>query len=372
MPTYYETFTATDFVCDEAFLRHYVAPTPDSSLFWEQWLQQHPHQGATWQQARQLTEAVQAGLSDYARLFLSAEAEAHLLARITATNQPLQSAAMVRPLWQNAWLYRVVAACFLLATGYWFFIPSLTKPSVYQRQLATLPTAPLEIANATKTTQLVRLPDGSTVVLSPKSQLHYSTEYGLQNRTVYLQGEATFEVTKDARRPFFVYAGEVVTKVLGTRFVVRSFERDAKVTVVVQRGQVSVSTSEPTNRQAKPDKSVQGVLLQPNQQAVFSRQTETFAKTLVSRPQRIDKQPTAPTSFVFSETPVVIVFDRLERAYGIHIIYNADVLRGCQLTASLTDESLFQKLDVIAQSINATYEVVEGQVVITARGCTAD
>jgi transmembrane sensor len=48
------------------------------------------------------------------------------------------------------------------------------------------------------------------------------------------------------------------------------------------------------------------------------------------------------------------------------------VLKDCQLTASLTDEPLFQKLDVIVQSIDASYEVVEGQIVISANGCTVN
>ena len=372
MQKLYETFTATDFVCDDSFLQHFVAPTAGSNLFWEEWLQQHPHRQTEWQQARQLTEAVQAGLSDYARTYLSEEAEARLLAQIQATNNQVQPVAVVRPLWQSDWVYRAAAACFLLAIGYWIFSSQLTKPSVYQQQIAALPTPPVETANATQTTKFVRLPDGSTVVLSPRSQLRYPTDYGQQNRTVYLQGEATFDVAKDAQKPFFVYAGEVVTKVLGTKFVVRSFERDPKVIVTVQRGQVSVFKGLLATEQTNPDKTVQGVLLQPNQQAIFSRETKTFAKTLVISPQRIDNQKVAPINFVFNETPVTAVFDKLEEAYGIDIVYNANVLSGCQLTASLNDESLFQKLDIIAQSIDATYEVVEGQVVITSRGCSTN
>ena len=365
----YDTFTATDFVCDEVFLRHYLSPTADSRLFWEKWLQQHPHQQAVWQQAWQLTNAVQTGLSDYARTYLSEEAEARLLARIQATNGQFQPVAVVRSLWQNAWLYRAAAACFLVVSGYWFFSSQFASPSVYQQQIAALPKPPVEIANTTDKAKFMRLPDGSTVVLLPHSQLRYPTDYGRQNRTVYLQGEATFDVAKDAQKPFFVYAGEVVTKVLGTKFVVRSFERDPKVTVIVQRGQVSVFKSLPATSQTNPDKTVQGVLLQPNQQAIFSRETETFAKTLVLSPLRITDQENVPVDFVFSETPITEVFDRLKKAYGIDIIYNVDGLKDCQLTASLDDESLFQKLNIIVQSIDATYEVVEGQIVITGKGC---
>ena len=335
-----------------------------------QWLLLHPHREADWTLARQLVEAVQAGLSEYASTYLSPEAEDQLLTRILATNKLTHVDAKVRPLWQNAFVYRAVAACFVLAAGYWVYSSQLSRPSVYQQQIATLAQPTIEKSNLSTKLLRIRLIDGTVVVLSPQSQLRYPTNYGQQNRIVYLQGEATFDVVKDTQMPFLVYAGEVVTKVLGTKFLVRSFERDPKVTVTVQKGQVSVFKGQPMTDKRTLDKTVQGVLLQPNQQAVFSRETETFTKTLVSVPQRIDTPQTVPVNFVFSETPVTTVFDKLKNAYGINIIYNADVLKDCQLTASLTDESLFQKLDIIVQSIDASYEVVEGQIVITAKGCT--
>ncbi len=366
----YDTYTATDFVCDEAFLHHCLDPTSTSEQFWVQWLLQHPHRQADWTLARQLVEAVQAGLSDYARTYLSEEAEARLLIRILATNKQTQSIAQIRPFWQNAFVYRAAAACFVLVAGYWVYNSQLSKPSVYQQQIATLAQPTIEKSNLSTERQRIRLLDGTVVVLSPQSKLRYPTNYGQQNRTVYLQGEATFDVVKHAQMPFMVYAGEVVTKVLGTKFLVRSFEQDPKVTVTVQKGQVSVFKGQPMTDKRTSDKTVQGVLLQPNQQVVFSRETQTFTKTLVSIPQRIDTRQTVPVNFVFSETPVTTVFDKLQSAYGIDIIYNVEMLKDCQLTASLTDESLFQKLDIIVQSIDASYEVVEGQIVITAKGCT--
>ena len=368
----YEVFSAVDFVCDEAFLHHTITPTTASEQFWTEWLQQHPRQQADWMLARQLVDTVQGGLSEYARTYLSEEDEARLLARILATNQQKQAGTPVRPLWRNAWVNRAAAACFLLAAGYWVYRAPLGRPSVYQQQIARLAQPPVEKTNLSPNSQRIRLPDGSLVVLAPHSQLRYPTTYGQQNRTVYLQGEATFDVAKDAQHPFLVYAGEVTTKVLGTRFVVRSFEGDQKVTVTVQQGQVSVFKDQLTTARTTADKRVEGVLLQPNQQVVFSRETETFAKTLVAAPRPVATPHHVPISFVFDETPVIIVLDKLEKAYGIDIIYNADLLNNCQLTASLTDEPLFQKLDIIVQSIDASYEVVEGQIVITAKGCPAN
>jgi transmembrane sensor len=368
----YNSFTAAEFACDDAFLAHYLAPTPQSDQFWTVWLQDHHEQEAQWLLGRQLLEAVQTGLSDYARTYLTPEAEARLLARIRATNSEQAEPVRIHSFQNHRWAYWAAAACLLLA-GYWGIRRfAVAPPSLYQQQIAKLQKTNTERINQTTKPELVRLPDGSSVILAPQSRLLYPSDYGQQNRSVYLLGEATFDVAKDPQKPFFVYANEVVTKVLGTKFVVRSFERDKQVLVQVQHGQVSVYKGEPVTSQQPTAKTLQGVLLLPNQQVVFSRETETFAKSLVQAPQRVDVDQAIPISFVFDETPVKTVFQRLEKAYGINIVYNEDQLSACQLTASLTDETLFQKLDIIVQSIDASYEVVDGQVLISGKGCSAN
>ncbi|GAB3992596.1 FecR family protein [Spirosoma daeguense] len=368
----YESFTAAQFVCDDMFLQHQLTPTAQSVQFWNQWLNQHPHRQAEWELAVKLLKAVQTGLSEYARTYLSEEAEARLLARILATNHAEEETVTLRPLWQNARLYWSAAACILLlfGLGYWYLQPAHSPSSLYQQQSAHLEQASTERINTSPKPELVRLPDGSSVVLAPQSRLRYPADYNQQERSVFLLGEATFDVAKNPQKPFYVYAGQVVTKVLGTRFVVRSFDHDTQIVVKVQQGQVSVYKGQPIDDISTSEKTREGVLLLPNQQAIFSRETETFAKTLVETPQRIDTEQAAPISFVFDETPVIDVFATLEKAYGIDIVYDADMLARCQLTASLTEESLFQKLDVIVQSINASYTLVDGQVVINAKGCT--
>ena len=132
----------------------------------------------------------------------------------------------------------------------------------------------------------------------------------------------------------------------------------------VQHGQVSVYKNDKIQKQA-----LEGVLLLPNQQVVFERQTTHFVKSIIENPSLIENKSKIEANFEFDETPISTVFDRIEKAYGIDIVFSAEVLRNCQLTASLSEESLFQKLDIITQSIGANYETVEGKIVVTANGC---
>src|SRR5690606_9086129 len=123
----------------------------------------------------------------------------------------------------------------------------------------------IEIRNDDAVIKNVTLDDGSQVSLQPQSTLTISENFSSGARVVSLRGEAFFDVERDTLRPFYVYAGDVVTKVLGTSFTVRAIESDKKITVAVKTGKVSVST--------KPGVSVNQssseVILTPNQKAVY-------------------------------------------------------------------------------------------------------
>lgn len=362
----YEHYKVVDFVTDDAFLSHQLSPTEQSSLFWQTWLTQHPNKESEWHEATQLVEAVRLGLRDYARTYLSEEAENQLLDRIQTTNLASQTMLVV-PFWQRRWLVSAAAACLIIAAGLWLYRGNPQPVSLYQQRLASLDKAVIEKINTTDQPQTTRLPDGSTIWLSPHSRLSYLKTFGQENRTVYLSGEATFDVTHNPQKPFLVYANELITKVLGTKFKVKSFEQDKDVVVVVLQGKVTVYRNE---GQAQTDnRAEKGVLLLPNQQVMFTRATEHFSKSLVEMPAILSTEIGESLSFEFEEAPIDEVFKKIEKAYGVEIIFNEEVLKNCQLTASLSEESLFEKLDIITQSIGATYQLLDAQVIISSKGC---
>ena len=366
-----ENYTTTDFVCDDIFLKHHLSPTSETQSFWSNWLHQYPEKEQEWLKAQHLLEAVRLGLSDYARTYLSPEAEAQLLSRIQQTNLSSDNSheKPVVPLWPNKWIVTTMAACILLILGVLIWNNLSSKDSIYEHHLSTLQTTFTEKHNTTNKPLFVQLPDASVIILTPKSKISYTSDFGKEGRTVYLSGEATFDITKDPSKPFLVYANELVTKVLGTRFIVKAFDESKDVVVTVQQGKVSVYRNEIQARKVTTTPERQGVLLLPNQQVVFTRQTEQFNKSVIQAPILLKQDKNIVVNFEFDETPVIEVFETIRKAYGIDIVYNTEVLKNCQFTASLAEESLFQKLDVITQAINATYEVLDGQVIIVAKGC---
>ena len=62
------------------------------------------------------------------------------------------------------------------------------------------------------------LPDGTLVWLNAGSKMSYAQDFGINERTLDLSGEAYFEVIKNEEMPFKVHTEELDVKVLGTKF----------------------------------------------------------------------------------------------------------------------------------------------------------
>lgn len=226
---------------------------------------------------------------------------------------------------------------------------------------------PSRYYNDGNTKRHITLVDGSTITLQPKSEIIVRKHFNRRWREVELKGEAFFHVKRDPSRPFFVYAGEVVTKVLGTSFIVRAYENDKDVTVAVKTGRVSVYA----NRRHKTSKDrfmEPEVILTPNQQVVYHREKEVVSKDLVAKPEII-----LPNSNLFrmkfENAQVSEIFEVLEENYGIEIRYDKELLKNCRLTTSMSDEGLYERIEVICKAIGASYSRNEGIITIKSNGC---
>jgi transmembrane sensor len=187
---------------------------------------------------------------------------------------------------------------------------------------------------------------------------------------VYLSGEAFFTVSKNRRRPFVVYSNELVTKVLGTSFIVKAFEDARQVEVSVKTGKVSVfprTDTEVCEGIATPELS--GTIITPNQKVLFSREQTQIRKGLVESPEILASAVLPAPLLKFQDMPVSELFGNIGQTYGIDIVYDHRLLGQCLLTASFTTESLYEKMDLICKGIEATFEVVDGKMIVTGRGC---
>lgn len=224
----------------------------------------------------------------------------------------------------------------------------------------------VEYSNNESQPRKIELEDGSVVLLEKNSKLSFPKKFESNKRAVILSGEAFFEITKNPRKPFYVYANEVVTKVLGTSFRVRAFESDKKVTVKVKTGKVSVFSHD-NNLLNEPE--LKGLILLPNQQAIYNRPTEMLSKHLVEAPMPIMAADNENLPEYFDEQPIIKILEVIEKRYGVKILYDEEVLSNCVVTTRLRDESLYEQLDLICTIVGATYKEVDAQIVFESAGC---
>lgn len=109
----------------------------------------------------------------------------------------------------------------------------------------TAPTTTYQTARGERLS--VALTDGSRIDLNAGTRLTVRLK-GHERRVVLTEGQAIFDVAKDARRPFLIEAGDRTVRVLGTQFDVRY--RDGRQSVTVARGRVEVRPSAGASGQA--------------------------------------------------------------------------------------------------------------------------
>lgn len=349
-------------IWNESFRKWVLQPTPESDAFWYIWQVSNPDRVEDLKLARTVVAALQVRDPHLPEFELQ-----DLIAQTVARAQLDAPTPVVRSFpWQSlGW-----AALVLLVSGLGWFIwqegSFSAKPLSYQALTKAAPVSLIEKVNKTQKLLVVQLPDHSTVWLKPQAQLSFPAVFRSEKREVYLTGEAVFTVIRDQKRPFYVYSDEVVTKVLGTRFTVRSVSSEKEVKVIVQTGKVSVFARQHADQVS--DHSSNGVLLTPNQQVIFSRKEERFQKSLVKKPLAI-QIPKTGSYFIYDETPIAEVFGQLELVYGISIEFDKTVMKPCTVTATLEEGGLFEKLGAVCRAIGASYTVLDGQIVVSSSGC---
>lgn len=142
------------------------------------------------------------------------------------------------------------------------------------------------------------LPDGSTVCLSPSSEIVFQKAFDDTIRQISLKGEAWFDVVHLSDRPFVVRSNSLVTRVLGTRFTVNDYLEDKQATAYLQTGGVEVTTVKHNKR----------FVLHPGEYFVYDKATH-----------QIHVSTRKPPSLYFRNATLEEIRNSLERRFNIPI-----------------------------------------------------
>jgi transmembrane sensor len=250
-----------------------------------------------------------------------------------------------------------VAACLMLMLGYWLWQPG-NLPLAEQ-----LPPKGVETKNTTTARQEVLLVDGSRVLLEKNASIIADEQYGKQNRTVYLTGEAYFEVYRNEKSPFLVYTDGLVTEVLGTSFHIKPQANGKAIEVSVTTGKVSVYAS-----QSQRSGEFAGVILTANQRVVYNTVHKTIRQEIVESPKVLVGALDFP-DFVFLEENISTVVNRIQAAYGVEIVLSESTLGQCKFTGNLTGLPMYEQLKYLCESVGARLETQGTTVFIIGNSC---
>jgi len=364
----FRLFNVYDFLMDDDFIRWVRLRRKEDTEFWNQWLAQHPGKHMVIAEAKSILETLIADET----VLSEAEKETEIQRLLfTIKSEPVaEQEVPVRRLnpMRKAW-YIAASFFIILAVGTGYYLLQTKKTAGTYDYAAVIPQKRLiENVNTSDKAVKLRLPDESVITLSPNSRIAYSSDFdSAETRDIYLLGEAVFTVTKNPSRPFRVFANEIVTKVLGTSFLVRSFENDSTIKVVVKTGKVSVYSQASAKETSTPNQ-LGGIILTPNQELVYKREIQKFQKILLENPAMVVPD-VADKNLNYEEADLETVFSQLSKNYGVNIVFDGELLKNCTITADLRMVPFFEKLDLICKAIGAGYEVIDGQVVIQSSGC---
>lgn len=212
---------------------------------------------------------------------------------------------------------------------------------------------PILIESARAEHRSVELPDGSIVILNAVSSLTYDKATWDDERSLYLDGEAFFEVEKGA--PFQVITSQGTVEVLGTSFNV--FVREEKLEVACYTGEVQVKHTNGLKERLTPGKALQQFGSKMSQIDVFE----------------VDKQKIGSWKkgkFYFENESLIDVIAVLERQYDVTVEFPG--MEEARYTGWFSNQNLELALKTICSPLGIQSEIKQDGHILLRQAATVD
>ncbi|PWB26663.1 FecR family protein [Flavobacterium sp. HTF] len=202
----------------------------------------------------------------------------------------------------------------------------------------------------------LQLSDGTLVHLNAGTTLKYPVKFiAGENRQVFLDGEAFFDVAKDKKHPFIVNADNLNVRVLGTHFNVSNYPEDASTDVVLVEGSIGMY-----NRNEDFDLT-KNTILKPGFKGSFQKANSQIS----TKPVLTDIY----TSWInggltFRNMTFKNIITKLERRYNVTIINKNEKLANEKFNASFKEESIENVMSYFNDIHGINYTIKNNQILI--------
>lgn len=322
----YKDFGVTDFLQNEFFVSWVITQDPDTDHFWSNWLSQHPEKIAEVNAARELVKSMQ-----YQNEYRMNNAEySHLMGRILQHDKPQTAGNKFgKFLIRNSFR---VAASLIMVLGIAYYVNQLKSTPQAEQVTAKLKMVSTDYGQK----KIVRLPDGTKVIMNSGSSIKYPIPFDGAMRVVEFEGEGFFEVTHNPDKPFHIKSKSFTTSVLGTSFNLRSFAGEEHSSVSVATGKVKIKSD-----------AGDYALLTPSEVGYFNHKTQKIDRSTFDKDKIL---AWTEGVLLFENESLPEIFIRLERWYGVEIVVD----EGVRLTGKYSGEYKKKSLELVLEGLSYT------------------
>jgi transmembrane sensor len=269
---------------------------------------------------------------------------------------PLNDVHLISKRLNKRFFFKVTAAAsVLLIAGSLLFIKRNVNST---RQLSLV-----ETKNSPGAKSNITMSDGTRVWLNTDSKIQYPKKFSGNTREVYLEGEAFFDVTKDAAKPFIIHLTNGTIRVLGTSFNVRAYKNEKMIEASVATGKVAFI---PIHKSGTTKDTV--FLTRNKKLRYLLAKEQAIVEPTVSK----DDIAWIGGKLVFKAMSFDEISFELERTFGKKFIFLSDSARQFRLTGSFQNNSLDEILFYLSKSAAFTYSINNNEVMITFEGDSND
>lgn len=249
--------------------------------------------------------------------------------------------------------YMKYAAAVLLGIGISLSTLYLTN----QENLSTVGNYKLVTSKGEKS--YLQLPDGTRVWLNSCTTLEYAENYGHSNRSIYLDGEAYFEVSKNSEKPFVVKLKKQEITVLGTIFNVQAYGHESYSEVTLLTGRILL---EAFNERGE---SMSRMYLKPDQKALSDNSTGSVSLQEVNASL---SNAWINGEYKFKDEPLASIVKRLENYYNVNIHLDDKRLEKIRYTGTFSlDQDILDVFRIIDYEKQFTFKRVKKDIFITSK-----
>jgi ferric-dicitrate binding protein FerR (iron transport regulator) len=198
----------------------------------------------------------------------------------------------------------------------------------------------------------VQLSDGSVVHLNAFSRLRFPFSFDGNNREVYLEGEAYFDIAKKADQPFIVHTAGTSVKVLGTSFNVSAYNDSLIVTSLVSGSVVS---------DAEDNDSI---YLKPGMASVYRKgyrqQQQSFDETITLSWRKGE--------YAYYNQPLGTLDAVISHWYGKQLLFDDPALANKMLTGVIErDQPLADFLESLDKTSGITFRITDDKIYLRTK-----